>query len=198
MIKHKLYAKGEYVHALISADQNPNILFPVRALIYDVKFDDVNPQYQIKIVKFYDNIYFLKKWFFNGTFKRNFDKSTKTKIQLVRANYRDVNALTEAITGESWEKYLIVVDSVFCTKTRADQIELFNNLQSFFIELKFKEIFEFANRSVYSKGEYYWHTKGHYEKSLKKFLGDRYPDRKNFINELLYNPETYEIDSSEL
>ena len=60
MIQHKLFAKGEYCHALISTAANPNILFPVRGIIYDVKMDEYNPQYQLKIVKFYDDINFLK------------------------------------------------------------------------------------------------------------------------------------------
>ena len=54
MIKHKLFSKGEQVQALISTTQQPNVLIPVRATIYDVKFDDTNPQYQIRIKKFYD------------------------------------------------------------------------------------------------------------------------------------------------
>ena len=61
MIKHKLFSKGDQIHALISTTQQPNLLIPVRATIYDVKFDDVNPQYQIRVKKFYDPIYFLKK-----------------------------------------------------------------------------------------------------------------------------------------
>mgnify|MGYP000291537859 CR=1 FL=1 len=55
MIKHQLFAKGDTIHALISTTQNPNILFPVRATIYDVKFNDINPQYQIRIKNLYDN-----------------------------------------------------------------------------------------------------------------------------------------------
>ena len=61
MIKHQLFTKGDTVHALISTTQNPNILFPVRAIIYDVKFNDINPQYQIRIKNLYDNIYYLKQ-----------------------------------------------------------------------------------------------------------------------------------------
>ena len=40
MIKHKLFSKGEHIHALISNSRYSNIVFPVRAIIYDVKFDD--------------------------------------------------------------------------------------------------------------------------------------------------------------
>lgn len=198
MIKHKLYSKGEYVHALISCDARPNILFPVRALIYDVKFDEINPRYQIKIVKFYDNIYFLKKYLFGGMFQRGFETGEKTRINLQRKEFRTIEDLTNRVfDGEKWKKYLIVVDSVFCTKTRAEQVELFNNLQTFFIQIKLREVFELANRNAYSKGQFYWQTKGTYEKSLQKFLGDRYPNDEGWIEDLLYRPDTDELDSAE-
>ena len=73
MIKHKIFTKGEYVQALISTTQNPNVLIPIRGLIYDVKFDDVNPRYQLRIKKFYDNIVFLKANLFGGRFIRDFE-----------------------------------------------------------------------------------------------------------------------------
>jgi len=197
MIKHKLFAKGEKIHALISTTQKPNVLFPVRAIIYDVKFDDINPQYQIKVLKFYDQIYFLKQNLFGGRFIRDFE-GHDTKINLKRENYSKVKTLEdEVFGGQNWQKYMIVVDSVFCTRTRAEQEELFNNIQSFHIELKLKELYELVNRTVYSKGPYYFHTRGEYIKALEKFLGDRYPKQKDWVDELLYRPDTSELDNSE-
>ena len=73
MIKHQLFSKGDQIHALISTTQQPNLLIPVRATIYDVKFDDVNPQYQIRVKKFYDQVYFLKKNLFGGRFIKDFE-----------------------------------------------------------------------------------------------------------------------------
>ena len=79
----------------------------------------------------------------------------------------------------------------------AEQEELFNNIQSFHIELKLKELYELVNRTVYSKGPYYFHTRGEYIKALEKFLGDRYPKQKDWVDELLYRPDTSELDNSE-
>ena len=62
MIRHKIFSKGERIHALIHSTTNPNILFPVRGMIYDTKFDEYNPQYQIKVDKMYDDIAFLKRY----------------------------------------------------------------------------------------------------------------------------------------
>jgi len=196
MIKHKIFSKGEYVQALISTTQNPNVLFPVRALIYDVKFDDVNPRYQIRIKKFYDNISFLKRYFFGGRFMKDFE-GKDTKINLQREQYPTVKDLEDRVfNGEKWKQYLICVDSVFCVKTKVEQDQLFNKIQNFQIELCIKDMYEMSNRSTYS-GQYYFHTKGEYVKALQKFLGDRYPEDKSWVDSVLYRPGYVELDKGE-
>lgn len=197
MIKHKLFAKGEYVHALISTTQNPNVLIPVRALIYDVKFDDVNPQYQIRIKRFYDQVYFLKANLFGGRFVKDFE-GKDTKINLKRENYDTVEQIeNDVFNGEQWKSYLIVVDSVFCVKTRDEQVTLFNNIQTFLIQQKLKEIYELTNRTPYSKGQFYFHTRGEYIKALEKFLGDKYPTDKDWADDVLHRPSASELDGAE-
>ena len=196
MIKHKIFTKGEYVQALISTTQNPNVLIPVRALIYDVKFDDINPKYQIRVKKFYDNIVFLKRYLFGGRFIRDFE-GKETRINLKRQEYKTVNDLEERVfDGEKWKQYLITVDSVFCVKTRGEQVELFNKIQDFQTEVALKELYELTNRSTYS-GQYYFHSKGEYIKALQKFLGDRYPKNKDWADTILYRPDHNELDRGE-
>lgn len=196
MIKHKIFTKGEYVQALISTTQNPNVLIPVRALIYDVKFDDINPKYQIRIKKFYDNIVFLKRYLFGGRFIRDFE-GKETRINLKRQEYKTVNELEERVfDGEKWKQYLITVDSVFCVKTRGEQQELFNKIQDFQTEVALKELYELTNRSTYT-GQFYFHSKGEYVKALEKFLGDRYPKSKDWVDTILYRPDHNELDRGE-
>lgn len=199
MIKHKLFSKGEYVQALISTTQQPNVLIPVRGIIYDVKFDDINPQYQIRIKKFYDNMYFLKQNLFGGRFIRDFEGSD-TRINAKRTNYKNIEQLSDDLfNGESWKKYLIVVDSVFCTKTLDEQQTLFNNLQTFMIEQKIKEIYEMSTRYPYrkSKGEFAFNSKGEFIASLKKFLSDKLPADQKWIDDMFYNPNSKEMDMGE-
>jgi len=199
MIKHKLFSKGEHIHALISTTQQPNILIPVRATIYDIKFDDINPQYQIRIKKFYDSMYFLKQNLFGGRFIRDFSGSD-TRINAKRTNYKNVEQLTEELfNGDSWNKYLIIVDSVFCTRTYEEQRNLFSNLQSFMIETKIKEIYEMSTRYPYRKasGEFAFNSRGEFEASLKKFLGDKIPKDKDWLDNLFYNPGAREMDIGE-
>jgi len=199
MIKHKIFPKGEYVQALISTTQQPNVLIPVRAIIYDIKFDDINPQYQIRIKKFYDTMYFLKQNLFGGRFIRDFE-GRETRINAKRTNYKNIDNLVEDLfNGDNWQKYLIVVDSVFCTKTLDEQHELFNNLQTFMIEQKIKEIYEMSTRYPYrkAKGEFAFDSKGEYIVALKKFLGDRIPSDEAWIDNMFYNPTAREMDQGE-
>ena len=196
MIKHKIFTKGEYVQALISTTQNPNVLIPVRGLIYDVKFDDVNPRYQIRIKKFYDNIVFLKAYLFGGRFIRDFG-GKETRINLKRQEYKTVKELEDRVfDGEKWKQYLVTVDSVFCVKTRGEQVELFNKIQDFQTEVALKQVYELTNRSTYT-GRYNFHSKGEYIKALEKFLGDRYPKDKDWADTILYRPNHDELDRGE-
>jgi hypothetical protein len=196
MIKHKIFTKGEYVQALISTTQNPNVLIPVRALIYDVKFDDVNPRYQLRIKKFYDNIVFLKAYLFGGRFIRDFE-GKETRINLKRQEYKTVKALEDRVfDGEKWKQYLITVDSVFCVKTKVEQDSLFNKIQDFQAEVALKELYELTSRTTYT-GQFNFHSKGEYVKALEKFLGDRYPNEVDWIDKVLYRPDHNELDRGE-
>src|SRR6056297_721827 len=110
MIKHRIFSKGEYIHALISNARHSNIVFPVRGLIYDVKFDDTMPQYQIKIVKFYDEINFLKRYLFDMKFNRDFENGI-TRFRFSRQKYKTREQLQKYIDANE-ETYFVVVDSV--------------------------------------------------------------------------------------
>lgn len=195
MIRHQLFSKGETVYALLSNFRHPNIVFPVKCIIYDVKFDALMPQYQVKIISFFDDVAFLKRYFFGLTFKGNFNDK-QVKINLKRKLYSNVEDL-EKHFAEKWESYLMVVDSVFCVKTKVELNELFNSLQDFFVEKTIKELYELSNRKVYSKGQYYYHTRGEFEASIKKFLADRALPNKDYFDKLLYRPDGTELDQIE-
>ena len=173
MVNHRLFSKGEYIHALISNTRYSNIVFPVRAIIYDVKFDETMPKYQIRIVKFYDDINFLKRYFFDMNFDKNFDGGS-TKFRFNRDKFKTKDELTKYLDANA-ETYSIVVDSVMCTKSYNQISELYNNIQDFLIEKELRDLYEKATRSSYSKGQYYYESKGVFEAHLKKFLGDRAP-----------------------
>ena len=43
----------------------------------DVKFDESNPQYLVKIIKFYDNTHFIKNYFMNMPFKNKIGQRSR-------------------------------------------------------------------------------------------------------------------------
>lgn len=186
MIRHRLFSKGEYIHALISNTRYSNIVFPVRAIIYDVKFDETMPKYQIRIVKFYDDINFLKRYFFDMNFEKNFKGGT-TKFRFNRDNFKTKDELTKYLEANA-ETYLITVDSVMCTKTYNQIADLYLNIQDFLIEKDLRELYERATRGSYSKGQYYYESKGVFEAHLKKFLGDRAREDSKYYDKLLFRP----------
>ena len=193
MIKHRLFSKGEYIHALISNTNFPNIVFPVRAIIYDVKFDEKMPKYQIRITKFYDDIAFLKRYFFDTNFEKNFS-GANTKFRFKRTQFSTKKELQEHLEANS-ETYLITVDSVMCTKSMNQVMELYNNIQDFLVEKHLRELYELSNRQVYKDGKYYYQTRGIFEAHLKKFLGDRTPTEKDYFDKLLHRPDSKDYDN---
>ena len=196
MIRHKLFSKGERIHALISNTRYSHIVFPVYAVIHDVKFDEDIPRYQIRITKFHDNIDFLKRYLFGMKFSKDFNNRT-TSFALTRKNYKSMKDFQNQIDSK-WESYMISVDSIMCVKTKTEVIDLFNNIQDFLIEKNFKDVFELSSRSVYSSGKYYYQSRGVYAAHLKKFLGDREPKTDKYYDKLLYRPQSDDLDDIEL
>ena len=84
-----------------------------------------------------------------------------------------------------------------CARTYDEINTLYNNIQDFLIEKKFKELFELSNRSTYSKGKYFYKSRGVFEAHLKKFLGDRLDGNSEYFNKLLFKPKSVELDDLE-
>lgn len=195
MIRHKLFAKGDHIHSLITNSKFPNVLMPVRAIIHDVEFDDKMPRYQIRITRFYDDLDFLKRYMFGMKYDKSFEGGY-TKFNLTRKNFKTRKELENQINS-NWETYMIVVDSVMCARTYSEITELYNDIQDFLIERKFKEIFEMSNRTVYKNGKYFYKSRGVFDAHLKKFLGDRWDGDPEYFNKLLYKPKSTELDDLE-
>ena len=73
--------------------------------------------------------------------------------------------------------------------------ELYLNIQDFLIEKEIRELYEKSSRVSYSKGKYYYESKGVFEAHLKKFLGDRTPKDPEYFNKLLFRPMGPDYDN---
>lgn len=170
MIKHELIKKGGIGHALITSSTYPNILIPAKVVIKDVKFDESNPQYLVKIIKFYDNTHFIKAYFMNMPFKNKigqrsriieFVSDFKPKIPDDIINHMSINE----------HKYYVVVDSISCSRYKNDMQEMYNKIQSYLIEKDIDNIKSLCTRPYYT-GTYALPTKNEFFGRLKKMLVD--------------------------
>lgn len=174
MIKHKLIDKGSVAHALISPINNPNKFIPVKVIIKDVKFDEYNPLYLVKIIKFYDSIYLLKKYFMNNKFPNDFNK--KSRNFWISNDITTTNQLQNYLDKEG-SRFFVVVDSIHTTRYKVDMIDLFNKLQDFLICRNIQELEEHTTRNSYS-GFLKFQSKIEFYSRLKRMLVDKITDIK--------------------
>lgn len=132
---------------------------------------------------------------FDMKFDRNFDGAL-TSFRISRQKFATVKEFQNYIDSK-WETYLVVVDSVMCVRTFTEVNELYNNIQDFFIEKTIKDLYELSTRNTYSKGTYYYGSKGIFEAHIKKFLGDRAGESKDYFDKLLFRPRSIELDNLE-
>lgn len=190
MIHHRLFPKGEYCHALIASKGNPNVLFQVRGLIYDVKMDPYNPQYLIKIVRFYDDLNFIKRHFIGQRFQKTF-LGKDLFVNVARDRFQ---------TREDFDKYMnqnrnmVVADSVMCTKTLTESTKLYNTIESFLIEKSLRSIYDAATRVQYRSGKYHFRNQDEFKKAIKGFFKDKFEVTDEFLDDLMSRPSFKDLD----
>ncbi len=171
MITHRLFPKGEQLHALLSSKVNPNILIPVKCTVKEIKFDYLNPQYLVKITKFYDTLKYLRRYFFDMRFQNEIGKKPRA-LKLNAKDYIEAKDLIKRLNDVDEKSFYVVVDSIMCTKFKADMTDLFNKLQDHLIEVRMREIGVMSLRAFY-KGRYSVDSYGNFNIRLRKFIGDK-------------------------
>lgn len=175
MIKHKIFHKGEKIYALLSSYSNPNVLIPIKGIIKDIEFDEVNPRYQIRAVKFYDSINFLKKNLFDCSFPYRFDRRPR-KFKINKNKPRSVDELQYRLNANDRQRYYFVVDSIMAFQFRNEMTEMFNMLQDHIIEKKFRELRDEMTRTFYKNSTYSLDSWSEFYARLGQFIGDRVDD----------------------
>jgi len=148
-MKHRIFKKGDYIYGLLSSRSKPESLIPVRGVIMDTKWDPVNPKYKIKILKFYDNILYLKKYFFGTNFNRTFKRSSIGPLPLKKEDYPTVVSLENRLHSSDAERFYVVIDSIMCVKTLQELRVLYDDIHFYLISKRLKEIKEISIRSFY-------------------------------------------------
>ena len=180
----RTYFKGENIHCLLASYTHPNIFIPVKAKVKDVKWDSVNPLYKIKIVKFYENYNFLKKYLFDMNFYYEFDKRTRP-FKLKKQDFSNLKELQERLDAEDEKRFYVIVDGVMCAKTKADLQILFSKVQYFLVARFYKQLKENSVRSFY-KGEFRFDSEAEFKTRLKTMLEGKYPqnDIDSFLDSI--------------
>lgn len=180
MIKHRIFGRGEKVYALLSSYTDPNLLIPVEAVIKDIKMDEINPQYLIKIKKFYDNWSFLKKYFFDMNFSNKFGKK-HIPLKIKKDNIKSSEELVEFF-DKNGDRFLFVVDSIMTTKHLKEMNHIFDLIEYFMMCKNFKELRKHMTRRLYT-GKFKM-TYGEFDNRLLKFFEGTFIDKsmeKNFL-----------------
>lgn len=149
MKKHRIFNKGDIVYCLLSSYNKPDALIPVKGIIVDTKWDPINPKYKIRITKITDKMVYLKKYFFDMNFHNDFDSRPRS-LPIKAEDFKSTKDLEAFFHTNRSDRYLIVVDSLMCTKTRVQLNELYNRVQFYLISKYLKRIREISSRPFYS------------------------------------------------
>ncbi len=172
MKTHRIFNKGQNVYCLLASHTNPTILLPVKGKIIDSKWDPVNPLYQIRIIKFYDSMKFLKKHFFDMNFRHVFENRAR-KMILKAEDYKTAKVLEERLNEKDRERFYVIVESVMCKKTKVGLSELFEKVQFYMISKNLKEIKEISARPFF-RGPLSLDSTNEFDARYKKGWSDKF------------------------
>ena len=144
----------------------------------DSQWDPVNPKYRVRIIKFYENMKYLKKYFFDMNFSNKFNTKPR-RFYLKKEDFKNVKDLQIRLDEHDREKFYVVIDSLMCTKTKVRLKDLFEKIQFYLISKNLKEIREFMNRSFF-RGPLSIDTAKEFDKRFKIAWEDKF--KKSPIN----------------
>lgn len=179
MIKIDLLNKKSICHALLSSTNDPNTLIPIKGVVEDIHFNEKIPFYDIKIIKFYDNIDFLKDHFFDKSFLRTYQK--KPKYISIPKTIKNVADL------ENWfnenQSIRFCVESTFVTRTKNEMVEIYNKIQEYLIIQNLRLIRTSIMRPLYD-GHLKINSKIEFKERLRRMIGDKMSEEEfNQLND---------------
>jgi hypothetical protein len=170
MIKDKLLDKKSICHALLYSTSSPETIIPIKGVVEDIHFEEDIPRYSIKLIKFYDNINFLKEHFIGKPFLLK-HKAKPKSFQIPK--------LTTVVELENWFidecPHRFCVESTFVVRTKNEMVELFNKIEEYLLIKHLRSIRESSLRSLY-EGPLKIQSKIEYRERLRRMYGDKFND----------------------
>lgn len=184
MKSHRIFNKGQYVYCLLSSYSRPNVLLPVKGIIIDTSWNPVNPLYKIKMIKMYDNIRYLKTYFFDMNFKYDFGSKAR-KFPLKKEDFKTTQQLEKRFNESDHERFYVIVESIMCTKTKVNLQKLFERVQFYVISKNLKEIREISTRPFF-RGSLSLDSTKEFDVRFKRGWGDKFNDANIDIDKYLF------------
>ena len=178
MIKDNLIDKKSICHVLLYSTSSPEIIIPIKGVVEDIHFEEDIPHYTIKLIKFYDNINFLKEHFVGKPFLLK-PKSKSKSFQI--PNFKNVIELENWFIDTCTHRFC--VESTFVVKTKNEMVELFNKIEEYVIIKKLRLIKDSTIRPLY-EGPLKISSKVEYKERLRRMYGDKFDndDFEEFSN----------------
>jgi len=182
MIKIQILDKRSICHALLTSTHDPEIMIPIKGIIEEVYFEENIPVYSIRIIKFYDNIHFLKNHFIGKSFLTNYKgkpkpiyipKEIKTTIEI------------ENWLGEN-SKYRFCVESNLVVRTKNEMMQLFDRVAEYLILQKLRSIKKIVLRTPYN-GPLKLNSSAEYSIRIERAFSDLFTssdETKKFIDNI--------------
>ena len=146
MIKIQILDKRSICHALLTSSYDPEIMIPVKGIIEEVYFEENIPVYSIRIIKFYDNINFLKQNFIGKPFLTNYRGKPKP---ITLPKEIKTTAEMENWLGEN-SKYRFCIESNLVVRTKNEMMQLFDRIGEYLILQKLRSIRKIILRTPYN------------------------------------------------
>lgn len=170
MIKDKLIDKKSICHALLYSTSSPEIIIPIKGVIEDIHFEEDIPHYSIKLIKFYDNINFLKDNFVGKPFLLK-HKSKPKSFQIPK--FKNVVELENWFIEDCSHRFCI--ESTFVVRTKNEMVSLFNKIEDYLIIKRLRAIRESSLRPLY-EGPIKISSKIEFKERLRRMYGDKLSD----------------------
>ena len=168
MIKDKLLDRKSICHVLLYSTSSPEIIIPIKGIIEDIHFEEDIPKYSIKLIKFYDNINFLKEHFIGKPFLLK-HKAKPKAFQIPK--------ITTVAQLENWFidecPHRFCVESTFVVRTKNEMVELFNKIEEYILIKHLRLIRESTMRTLY-EGPFRIQSKIEFRERLRRMYGDKF------------------------
>jgi hypothetical protein len=167
----ELIDKKSICHALIASSISPETLIPIKGIVEDIHFNEKTAYYDIRIIKFYDNIDFLKRVLIDRPFLLKF--KGKVKSISIPKEIKTAAALENWFSEKS--SYRFCVEAPFVTRSKNEMVDLFNKIQEYLIIQNLRTIRTSAMRPLYD-GPFRMYSKIEFKERLRRMIIDRFTE----------------------